>query len=71
MILNFLSFFILFISSLIEVLDDLEIIDTLVKSHHGLLVFGIIQSIKSFPECYENLKKSICDLKQMKKQKIK
>lgn len=62
MFLNFLSFFILALSSLVEVLDDLGIVDSVVKSHHGMLIFGIIQSIKSFPECYDNLKESISDL---------
>lgn len=59
MVLNFLSFFILFISSATEILDDLGLVDTMIKSHHGIMVFGIIQSIKLFPECYKSLKESI------------
>ena len=64
MFLNFLSFFILSISSLVEVFDDLGLVDSMVKSHHGILIFGIIQSIKSFPECYDNLKQGISNLRK-------
>jgi hypothetical protein len=51
-----LSLIILTLSSLCEALDELGVVDVMIKSHHGLIIFGIIQSISAFQEFIEKSK---------------
>ena len=51
-----LSLIILTLSSLCEALDELGVVDVMIKSHNGLIIFGIIQSISAFQEFIEKSK---------------
>lgn len=55
-LLKLLSLIILTLSSLCEALDELGVVDVMIKSHHGLIIFGIIQSISAFQEFIEKSK---------------
>ncbi|MDA7705029.1 hypothetical protein N8772_00920 [Rickettsiales bacterium] len=55
-LLKLLSLIILTLSSLCEALDELGVVDVIIKSHHGLIIFGIVQSISAFQEFIEKSK---------------
>jgi hypothetical protein len=48
---------ILTLSSLCEALDELGVVDLMIKSHHGLIIFGLMQSLSAFQEFIEKSKK--------------
>jgi hypothetical protein len=56
-ILKLLSLIILTLSSLCEALDELGVVDLMIKSHHGLIIFGLVQSLSAFQEFIEKSKK--------------
>jgi hypothetical protein len=49
-LLNFITLVVLTLSSLCEALDELGVVEIMIKSHHGLILFGVIQSISAFQE---------------------
>ncbi|MDA7530124.1 hypothetical protein N8595_00505 [bacterium] len=55
-LLKLISLIILTLSSLCEALDELGVVEIIVKSHHGLILFGVVQSISAFQEFIEKSK---------------
>jgi len=55
-LLKLISLIILTLSSLCEALDELGVVEIIVKPHHGLILFGVVQSISAFQEFIEKSK---------------
>jgi len=55
-LLKLISLIILTLSSLCEALDELGVVEIIVKSHHGLILFGVVQSISAFQDFIEKSK---------------
>lgn len=49
-LLKLIALILLTLSSLCEALDELGVVDVIIESHHGLIIFGIVQSISAFQE---------------------
>lgn len=54
--LKLISVIILTLSSLCEALDELGVVEMVVKSHHGLIIFGVVQSISAFREAFDEVR---------------
>jgi len=52
-LLNLIALILLSLSSLCEALDELGVVDVMIKSYHGLIIFGIVQSISAFHEFFK------------------
>lgn len=52
-LLKLIALILLTLSSLCEALDELDVVDVIIKSHHGLIIFGIVQSISAFHEFFK------------------
>ncbi len=53
-LLKFITLVVLTLSSLCEALDELGVVEIMIKSHHGLILFGVVQSISAFQEFVKN-----------------
>ncbi|MDB4779512.1 hypothetical protein OAG14_00645 [Akkermansiaceae bacterium] len=56
-LLKLIALILLTLSSLCEALDELGVVDVIIKSHHGLILFGVVQSISAFQEFVKNSEK--------------
>ncbi|MDG1364154.1 MAG: hypothetical protein P8Q54_11850 [Akkermansiaceae bacterium] len=56
-LLKFITLVVLTLSSLCEALDELGVVEIMIKSHHGLILFGVVQSISAFQEFVKNSEK--------------
>lgn len=59
-LLNFITLVVLTLSSLCEALDELGVVEIMIKSHHGLILFGVIQSISAFQEFVKKSELRMC-----------